>query len=1056
MGTPNVDKVRQGSGKDGSAGPSSRNGAMRRLGLPAAVLGLALGTAQLAAAAPSLAASSATSTSRAAVGHAPALPKGTVSAAAPAAATKLSLDIQLNTGHAAELSAYAAAVGNRNSPYYHQYLTPSQVAEYFGATSTEISAVESALAGEGLTVGSVSANGMFVSASGTVAQAEHAFNVTIAGYKSAGRTFYANTTAPTVPSSVAGDLSSIVGLDNVAYMKPEDTVTRHAVKAPAAAKTAVTSQYSVNSCSQIAAAFEGSGLSDGDGYYTADALSSIYGLNPVVNAGNDGAGVTVAVYELEGYDATGVKDLDSCYGHSNSVTEVKVDGGPTVAPNAFDNDGVESALDIEDIANLAPGASIIDYAGPDASLDSTTEAEALDVFSTIFNQDKAQVVSVSWGACEALAGSSTISQESTLFEQAAAQGQTVLAASGDAGDTDCYEPGTADDSGALAVDDPASQPYVTGVGGTTMTGLSNPTPSVWNQACYVQDGVEYCGAGGGGVSSSWPLPSYQSGVTGSGYTTNCSTASTTGCRQVPDVSALADANEGYIIDEYGVDTADGYPAGEYFFTVGGTSGATPTWAAIFALADATTTCRLNGDAGFVNPDLYAAAEGSSSSSVFTDVTSGNNGIATYGAQYSYQATAGYDLASGWGTPKAAGVISSVCQAGAVSADSYYVPNGPVRLLDTRSGQGGTTGPIASHASVKLQITGAQGVPTGTAVTAVVLNVTAVSPSAIGVATVYPDGTSVPIASNLNWRTGETEPNLVVVPVGKDGAVDIWNGSSGKVQFLADEAGYFTTASASGVSTYTAVGPVRAMDTRKGTGGVPVAKIPAQGSVSLQVGGATFGPTGSQVTIPTGITAVAMNVTAVDTTALGDLTVYPNETSSGTTVSTPIVSNLNFSAGQTVANLAIVPVGADGKVEFFNGGSKGATDAIADISGYFTSGTGGAKYHALGPVRLLDTRIGEGEKSVSAIAGKGTLTLGLPAAYTAVVANLTVVSPASIGYLSGYPAGGARPGVSNVNFLANQTTPNLAIVPSNSGVTFYNAGTGATQLLMDLAGYFSAN
>ena len=1056
-----MDNLQQGSAADRSSRPSGRSSTLRRIGLPAAAIGLALGAAQLAAAVPSQAAVTA---SRVAVGQTPALPKGAVSAAAPAASTKLSLDVQLNTGHAAELEAYAEAVGTKSSPYYHQYLRPSQVAQYFGASSTEVAAVQAQLRSAGLTVGQVSTDGMFLTVSGTVAQTEKAFGVTIAGYQAAGREFYANTSAPTVSSSISSDVSNIVGLSNVAYAVPNYTESHRMVKAPSATTSAkVSSATTVGTCSAINTywnsynAANQTDLQEGSGYYTADEVSNSYGLSSVLTGGDDGSGVTVAVFELESYDPTGVADIDSCYGHSStSVTEVKVDGGPTAAANQTTNVGIESALDLEDIANLAPGASVIDYAGPDAAL--ASNADYLNIFETIFDQDKAQVVSSSWGLCEPLTQSSDSAlqgEENALFEQAAAQGQSVVAASGDDGDIDCYgQGGSAAVNSALAVDDPASQQFVTGVGGTNMTGtagLSNPQ-TVWNE-CQLFEDQEDCGASGGGVSDYWSLPSYQSGAIGSGYTTNCATHASTGCREVPDVSALADPDDGYVIEE----TASGgsVTTGEYYNIIGGTSGAAPTWAATLALADASTQCKANGGAGFINPNLYAAGEGSSSASTFTDITSGNNGITDYGSPYAYPATTGYDLASGWGTPVASGVISTVCAGSVVSPASYYVPNGPARLLDTRSGLGGTTGPVVSHQSVPLQITGVDSVPTS-GVTAVVLNVTAVGPSANGDATVYPYGQAVPTASNLNWRQGENEPNLVVVPVGTGGKVSIWNGSNGTVQFVADEAGYFTSdSSAAGESTYTAVGPVRAMDTRNGTG-VPAAKIAAHGSVSLPVGGATVGTGTSAITIPSGITAVALNVTAVDATASGVLTVYPNETSTGTPVTTPTASNLNFATDQTVANMVIVPVGEDGKVDFYDGGSSGSTDAIADIAGYFTAGTSGAKYHAVGPVRLLDTRDGQGESTAKALAGKGTLTLPLPASYKAVVANLTVVSPTANGFLSAYPAGGTLPNVSNLNFLTNQTIPNLAIVPNSSGVTFYNGGSGSTQLIADMAGYFSAS
>ncbi|MBR7834964.1 S8/S53 family peptidase [Actinospica durhamensis] len=1034
---------------------------MRRIGLPAAVLGLALGATQVAAAVPS----QASSATRIAVEAAPALPHGAKSAAAPAAATKLSLDVQLKTGHEAQLEAYASAVADKSSLYYHQYLTPGQIAQDFGASADEVTAVTEQLRAEGLTVGQVASDGMFLPVSGTVAQSEHAFGVTIAGYQAAGRKFYANTTSPTVSAAISGDVSRIVGLDDISYAVPHYTATTHKLAAAPVGKAVTakaTSNSSVGTCSAINTYWNsynteyGTDLQEGSGYYTADEVASAYGVNSAIAAGDDGSGVTVAVFELESYDPAGVAAIDSCYGHSNSVTEVKVDGGPTAPPNQVTQVGIESALDIENIANLAPGASIIDYAGPDAA--NASETDLLNIFETIFNQDKANVVSSSWGLCEPLTqGNSTAVQgeENALFEQAAAQGQTVVAASGDSGSTDCYGDSTsAAVNSGLSVDDPASQPFVLGAGGTNMTGTGTFTQSVWNE-CFDTTDPTTCGSGGGGVSNYWPAQSYESGLSPSGYTTHCAKASTTGCRGVPDVSALADPNDGYVIEE--TVSGTGITTGEYYNIIGGTSGAAPVWAAIFALADSSTQCKSNGGAGFVNSNLYTAGK-AGTSGIFTDVTVGNNDVTEFGSNGGYAATAGYDLASGWGTPDATGVISTVCAGSVTSPSSYYVPNGPVRLLDTRKGIGGTTGPVKAHASVNLQITGVQGVPTS-GVTAVVLNVTAVSPSANGVATVYPYGQSVPTSSNLNWLSGQTKPNLVVVPVGTGGKVSLWNGSNGTVQFLADEAGYFTSSSsATGVSTYTAVGPVRAMDTRHGTG-VPLAKIGADSGVSLQVGGSTVG----SVSIPSGVTAVAMNVTAVNSTTNSDLIVYPNETSAGTAESVPSVSNLNFTAGQTAANMVIVPVGPDGKVDFFNGASSGSLDAIADIAGYFTPGTSGAKYHAVGPVRLLDTRSGQGESlaefaaSGNPIGEQGYLTLPLPASYSALVANLTVVSPAGNGFLSAYASNGSLPNVSNLNFLTGQTIPNLAIVPSSTGVKFYNASTtGSTQLIVDMAGFFSAN
>jgi hypothetical protein len=198
------------------------------------------------------------------------------------------------------------------------------------------------------------------------------------------------------------------------------------------------------------------------------------------------------------------------------------------------------------------------------------------------------------------------------------------------------------------------------------------------------------------------------------------------------------------------------------------------------------------------------------------------------------------------------------------------------------------------------------------VTAVVMNVTAVQPTVGGYVTVYPDGQSLPTASNLNFSAGQVIADEVVVPV-VNGKVDLYN-SSGQVDLLADVSGYFSATGA----LFSPAGPIRLMDTRSGLGGTTGAVGPG-GTVTLQVTGANGVPA-------TGVTAVVLNVTAVSPTAASFLTVYPHGQS------LPVVSNLNFGAGQTIANQVVVPV-VDGKVVFYN--SAGSVQVVADLNGYFS-------------------------------------------------------------------------------------------------------------------------
>jgi GH25 family lysozyme M1 (1,4-beta-N-acetylmuramidase) len=242
--------------------------------------------------------------------------------------------------------------------------------------------------------------------------------------------------------------------------------------------------------------------------------------------------------------------------------------------------------------------------------------------------------------------------------------------------------------------------------------------------------------------------------------------------------------------------------------------------------------------------------------------------------------------------------------------------GPVRVMDTRNGTGVPQAPVGPAGTVKLQVTGVDGVP-ASGVTAVVLNVTATDTTASSYVTVWPDGTAQPTASNLNFTAGETIPNLVVVPVGADGEVDFYN-HVGSVDLVGDLAGYFTSSGTG--STFVAAGPSRVLDTRNGTG-VEQAPVGPGATISLQVTGVAGVPA-------SGVTAVVLNVTATGPTASSYVTVYAD----GQTQ--PTASNLNFTPGETIPNLVVVPVGADGKVDFYN--HVGSVNLVADLAGYYIS------------------------------------------------------------------------------------------------------------------------
>ena len=379
----------------------------------------------------------------------------------------------------------------------------------------------------------------------------------------------------------------------------------------------------------------------------------------------------------------------------------------------------------------------------------------------------------------------------------------------------------------------------------------------------------------------------------------------------------------------------------------------------------------------------------------------------------------------------------------------FVPLTPARILDTRTTLGGAPGPIASGQKVALQVTGAGGVPAA-GVGAVALTITATAPAGAGVVTAFPDGQSLPTASNLNYAKGQTVPNLAVVPVGANGKVDL-QVTGGAAQLLADVSGYFVAGTPTAPGTFGPLTPARILDSRSGVG-VTAGAIAAGGTVALKVTG--------QGNVPTsGVGAVVLNLTATGPTAPGLVTAYPAG------VSAPNASNLNYSQGQTVANLVVVPVGANGVVNLHVSGS-GTVQLIADVAGYFLSGsatTAGA-FGPLTPARLLDTRSGNGAPA-GAVAGGHTVALqvegrgGVPAAgVSAVLLNVTVTSPTATGFITVYADGTALPTASNVNYVAGQTVANLVVAPlsSTGKVDLRVAGGGTVQLIADVSGYIVAN
>jgi murein DD-endopeptidase MepM/ murein hydrolase activator NlpD len=365
---------------------------------------------------------------------------------------------------------------------------------------------------------------------------------------------------------------------------------------------------------------------------------------------------------------------------------------------------------------------------------------------------------------------------------------------------------------------------------------------------------------------------------------------------------------------------------------------------------------------------------------------------------------------------------------------------PARILDTRN----TIGQIRGGQTVNVPVVGTGGVP-ASGVAAVALNITVTGAGGPGYVTLFPAGSPQPTSSSINYKAWDTVANLVQAPVGSGGNASIYVGGAA-VSVIADVVGYYLNDLSTGNGLYHPLTPARIADSRSSLG-LAVPPGPNQ-SEDLQV-------TGHGGVPATGVTGVILNLTATSPTTAGWLSVSPSGSALGT-------SNLNFSAGQTIANRVVTGVGADGKVTIHNG--AGTVQVIVDVVGWFSDASAPAatsgRYLGLLPTRVLDTRLGIGGvgtlspgQTLVTIAGLG----GVPPGGTvAVIMNLTATNGTAPGdFLSLYPSNVTNPNTSDINFSAGENRANHVVsrLGSDGKVALYNA-TGQVDAIIDVSGYYS--
>ncbi len=569
---------------------------------------------------------------------------------------------------------------NPASARYHQWLTPEAYAAQFGLSDADLAKVSAYLTAQGLTVTSTARGHSFITVSGTAGQVGRALGVTLHKISVDGEQHFANAAEPQLPAALAAVTRSITGLNDF-RVRPHVKLRQ------------VTPDYTSSTGAH--------NLAPGD-------LYTIYDVNPLLTSSVNGSGITIAVMGQTDISLASAAAFRSASGLAANAPTVRLYG---TDPGTSRDDLPEAMLDVEWSGALAPSATILYVNSTDVIGGSLTQA---------VDNNVAPIITISYGDCEPDFGSSDLAVYNQLFRQANAQGQTIVGPSGDSGATDCdYNVSVA--SQGLAVDFPASSPYVTGVGGTMFnegtgtyfsasngaysgSALSYIPEAAWNETSVYGSLT----GGGGGVSAYFTKPAYQ---TGTGVPNDFS-------RDVPDLSlSAAVVHDGYLICVPG-DCTNGYGnLSGVLDVVGGTSVSTPEFAGMLALLEQKIQARV----GNANPVIYGLANSTYAASVFHDVTAGNNAMpckagttgCASGGTIGYNAATGYDLATGWGSVDAYNMVTDWLLVTPSGVTSTIGSNASKTTLtdSAASVTSGTT--IALTATVASGTSGLTITPTGT-------------------------------------------------------------------------------------------------------------------------------------------------------------------------------------------------------------------------------------------------------------------------------------------------------------------------------------------------------
>ena len=580
----------------------------------------------------------------------------------------VTVSIILNARNQSQLANYIQQTVTPGSQNYRKFLSTQQFADIYGQSQFVINSIVNYFKSYGIT-SQVYSDKLDITLNGTAGQFNQAFGVVLQNMEYKGEKFHGTQENPRLPSNLTGPILAVLGLTNYA---PFST---NVSQAPASVLNKLP-----------APATSGTSTTPPTGWNSPQSVKSLYNISPLTNHGDLGQGQTVGIVTLASFNTSDAYAYWKAYGvpaSQNRITQVNVDGG-SGAPSLNAGSG-ETTLDVEQSGSLAPKANIVVYQAPN------TDYGFVDAFFNAISANQVGSLSASWGLSEdAVNYSIATGQESPnyaqafneAFEEAAAQGISTFAATGDYGAYQAVSDlGTTD----LSIGNPADSPYVTAAGGTTLPtkdspllqqlGINVPHQRAWawdylfplwqefgapNEQTWAEENI---GGSNGGYSKIFAQPSYQNGVSGVShfhavqwftptqnntnwlFNPNAPVVSgeSNGGRAIPDVSMNADPITGYTI------YSTLFGGNNWSVGWGGTSFVAPQLNGIAALINQAS----GGRVGFWNPQIYHFAQQSRSPFNAMDTTGTSND------NLYYTGTPGtvYNAATGLGTPDVAALAA---------------------------------------------------------------------------------------------------------------------------------------------------------------------------------------------------------------------------------------------------------------------------------------------------------------------------------------------------------------------------------------------------------------